>query len=432
MPRKILIVGAGQSGLQLALGLQQHGYHVTVMTSRTPQEIRSGKVMSTQAMFGPALQIEEELGLNTWEREAPDISGIQVTVAPVGDDLEGLCWTGHLTQKCQSVDQRVKMAGWLEEFEKRAYQRDGFFRKSGLGSVVDNGATVSDLKYAVELGIFDLILVAAGRGELGEMFRKDVRHDLPGKPLRELALCYVRTPKTDHGEQPVGINLLPGAGELFIIPALTTSGPCHILFIEAIPGGELDKFRYRIRSGEDHLKLMLALMRDHFPAEYQRFRDAQLTDRAGFLTGRVTPVVREPVATLGSGIALGMGDVVVRNDPVTGQGSNMAAHCAAIYQQAILAHGNKPFDRDWMQQTFGTFWELRGQPTWIWTNAMLQPPPVHVSRILAAAQQHQEVRDRFADGFADPARFFEWFMDPHKAYAYLAAVKSRQAAQRRG
>jgi 2-polyprenyl-6-methoxyphenol hydroxylase-like FAD-dependent oxidoreductase len=47
--RKVLIVGAGQSGLQLALSLQSHNYDVTVMSARTPEEIRSGRVMSTNA-----------------------------------------------------------------------------------------------------------------------------------------------------------------------------------------------------------------------------------------------------------------------------------------------------------------------------------------------------------------------------------------------
>ncbi|MDI5982977.1 NAD-binding protein, partial [Amycolatopsis magusensis] len=49
--RKILIVGAGQSGLQLALGLQGHGYEVTLISNRTPEEIRGGRVKSTQCMF---------------------------------------------------------------------------------------------------------------------------------------------------------------------------------------------------------------------------------------------------------------------------------------------------------------------------------------------------------------------------------------------
>ena len=46
MARKILIVGAGQSGLQLAHGLLQNGYEVTLMSARTAEEIRAGRVMS--------------------------------------------------------------------------------------------------------------------------------------------------------------------------------------------------------------------------------------------------------------------------------------------------------------------------------------------------------------------------------------------------
>ena len=42
--RKILIVGAGQSGLQLALGLQAQGYEVTVVSNRSPEDIQAGKV----------------------------------------------------------------------------------------------------------------------------------------------------------------------------------------------------------------------------------------------------------------------------------------------------------------------------------------------------------------------------------------------------
>lgn len=68
--RKILVVGAGQSGLQLALGLQSHGYEVTLMSNRTADEIRSGRVMSTQCMFHTALQHERDLQLNFWEQQA--------------------------------------------------------------------------------------------------------------------------------------------------------------------------------------------------------------------------------------------------------------------------------------------------------------------------------------------------------------------------
>jgi hypothetical protein len=53
---------------------------------------------------------------------------------------------------------------------------------------------------------------------------------------------------------------------------------------------------------------------------------------------------------------------------------------------------------------------------------MLQPPPPHVVEILGTATQSQPVADRFSNGFDEPRDFFDWFMDPAKAAAYLAEV----------
>jgi 2-polyprenyl-6-methoxyphenol hydroxylase-like FAD-dependent oxidoreductase len=48
--RNIAIVGAGQSGLQLALGLLAASYRVTLMTNRDAESLRRGRVMSSQCM----------------------------------------------------------------------------------------------------------------------------------------------------------------------------------------------------------------------------------------------------------------------------------------------------------------------------------------------------------------------------------------------
>ena len=55
--RKVLIVGAGQSGLQLALTLLEHDFEVTVMSARTPEEIRGGRsaITAIDAGFTRAL-----------------------------------------------------------------------------------------------------------------------------------------------------------------------------------------------------------------------------------------------------------------------------------------------------------------------------------------------------------------------------------------
>jgi F420-dependent NADP oxidoreductase-like protein len=62
--RKVAILGGGQSGLQLALGLLQNQYEVTVVSNRTPEKILSGRVSSSQFMFHDSLQNERDLGIN--------------------------------------------------------------------------------------------------------------------------------------------------------------------------------------------------------------------------------------------------------------------------------------------------------------------------------------------------------------------------------
>ena len=72
-----------------------------------------------------------------------------------------------------------------------------------------------------------------------------------------------------------------------------------------------------------------------------------------------------------------------------------------------------------MQATFDRFWEYARQVVG-WSNGMLQPPPVHVLQLFAAAAEHQVIADRLAQGFADPSTFFPWMIDPQAAAAVLA------------
>lgn len=407
--RKILIVGAGQSGLQLALSLVAHDYDVTVMSARTPDEIRGGRVMSTQAMFHTALQYERDQGLNLWEDVTPKGEGLGLSIAGP-DGSRALDWLGDLDNYLQSVDQRVKFAGWLELLEERG------------GKVIYHGVTTADLDSLTKH--YDLVLVAAGKGELVQLFDRDPNRSVFTSPQRALAVSYVHgAPKRpEHPDKyAVRFNAVPGVGELFVIPGYTFSGPCEIPFFEAIPGGPLDCFSDR-PSPAEHWARMLELMRQYVPWEYERFKNAELTDGQAVLAGGYTPVVRRPVGELPSGgHVLGVADVVVANDPITGQGSNTASKCAASYLNSILERGDKPFDRQWMEDTFERFWEY-AQHVVAWTNAMLLPPPDHVMRIFEVGQTNAAVRNRFVNGFDYPPDFAEWFLDPELADQYLARV----------
>ncbi len=413
--RKILIIGAGQGGLQLALGLQAQGYDVTVMSARTPEEMRSGRVMSTQGMFGPALQIERDLGLNLWEEQAPKISALHVTVAgPPG--TPALSFPAPFSEYIQSVDQRVKMAGWLELFAGRG------------GNVIYHSVMTSDLEGLCRL--HELTIISAGKGELVELFDRDAGRSPFTAPQRALAAVYVRgmRPRTGHPGTHVGISVTPGLGELFTIPAYTITGPCHILFWEAVPGGPVDRFGDR-PDPRAHLARTLDLMRQYAPWEYERCADAELTDARCTLAGGYAPVVRHPVGRLpGDSLVLGMGDVVVANDPICAVGANNASHCAAIYLRSILDRGRKPFDQDWMRHAFDAYWDHARWPT-AFSNMMLGPLPGHVQQALGIASQNPAVARQLAGTYENPADLDNWLMDPAKTDAYLASVTG-EAAER--
>jgi hypothetical protein len=413
--RKVLIVGAGQSGLQLGLTLLEHDYEVTLMSARTPEEIRGGRVMSTQGMFGPALQHERDHGLNLWEEDTIPFEGLGVSI--LGEDgTRVLDWVTKMDEYGQSVDQRVKMAGWLELFEERG------------GQLVIHGVTTADLDKLAAM--FDLTIISAGKGELVQLFDRDPSRSPYTTPQRALSVVYTNgvEPRPEHPDfKAVRFNIIPGVGELFMIPCYTITGNCDILFFEGIPGGPLDVFNDR-PDPQEQLRRMLDLMKQFTPWEYDRSRNAVLTDEGGALAGGYTPVVRRPVGELPSGqVVFGMADVVVANDPITGQGSNNASHCAAVYLKEILAHGDGSFDRTWMEATFEKYWEYASHVT-NWTNAMLQPPPPHVLEIIGAASQIPAVAKRFANGFADPTDFQHWFMSPDKAEAFLRSASAAATA----
>ena len=401
--RQITIVGGGQAGLVLALGLRQHGHQVRLVQNRSAEDMRSGKVLSSQCVFGAARAEERALGLDLWADSAPAIAGMRVqVVAPDGSGAKAIGFEGRLTASAQSVDQRLKFSEFMTLFAA----------KGGTVELRDVG--VPDLeRYA---GESDLVVVAAGKADVSKLFARDASRSPFDQPMRALALVNVHGMQPHDGPRCVTATLIPGVGELFMIPALTLSGPCDILFFEAIPGGPLDCFN-GLADIEAHLARTKEVIRRFIPWEADRVANVTPTDANASLVGRFAPAVRHGVGRLPSGArVLGLADTIALADPIVGQGANNAIKSAWIYLDAINSRGSAPFDEAWMAATSEAAYK-RVEASVQWSNMMLLPPPEHAVMLLAKAMGNPALADRIANGFDEPATILPLFADPAQAAA---------------
>ncbi|MFG6449497.1 styrene monooxygenase/indole monooxygenase family protein [Roseateles sp. BYS180W] len=413
MSRKIAIVGAGQSGLPLALSLQARGDEVTLISNRSAVQIAQGKVMSSQCMFNASLEIERRHGLDRWGRLCPPVQGIGLTVPhPAEPGVKLIDWAAPLHDPAQAVDQRLKMPAWMDLFQARG----GELRIQEVG--------VPELEALA--ASHELTVVSAGKGDITRLFERDSSKSTYDQPQRALALTYV------HGMQPMApysrvcFNLIPGVGEYFVFPALAPSGPCEIMVFEGVPGGPMDCWG-DVSSPAAHLEQSLKLLHTFLPWEAARCRHVELTDTHGTLAGRFAPTVRKPVGYLPSGRqVLAMGDAVCVNDPITGQGSNNATKCFEVYYQAIVQNGNAAFDTGWMQSTFDRYWDY-AQHVVRWTNSLLAPPPEHILKLLSVAGQCPPIASAIANNFDHPPRFFPWWTDA-QACEHFIETQMKEAA----
>jgi hypothetical protein len=249
--------------------------------------------------------------------------------------------------------------------------------------------------------------------------------------MRALGIAYVNgmTPcKTrDHGDIRRGLSWSahPGVGEYFVCNALTTTGECDIMIFEGVPGGPMDKLDSR-DGPEKYLKDCLSILKDYFPAEYERCANVTLTDDLAILSGRFPPTIRKPVLNLpNGGLAMGIADAVCLNDPITGQGACNAAKFAKTVYDAILLHGHEKFDQQWMETTFNNFWE-KGKYCVDFTNALLVEPSPAQQAMMSAADQNQRVADVIFSGMDDAQRLHPYFFDQAAANDLIGLLSTKQ------
>jgi hypothetical protein len=312
------------------------------------------------------------------------------------------------------VDMRIYLARLLEDFAAR-------------GGRVAVGTLQSD--DLIELSTqHDLLAVAAGRGGMTTLFERLPEHSPYSTPQRVVVGGLFRGVAYP---QPLGFDvcITPGTGEILALPLHSFEPGLTGIAFEIVPGGALEPLK-QLRYEDDprHFDaLVLNLLREYAPVLYARV-DPQafgLTRPLDLCHAAITPTVRRGYAQLPNGrLVVAVGDAHVVNDPLTGQGANAASHAAWVLAEAIRGGGD--FDETFCRQVEQQMWTYTGPVTEA-CNARMRPPSPHAAQLLGAASQHKAIANLYADGFHNPARFWELVSSPERIAAVIAQAGSPSA-----
>ena len=418
--RKIAIIGSGITGLVAAHGLVKSGFDVTLYSDRTAEEwLDSSRPTGTAARFDLALSYERELGLNFWDGAAPNGEGVFLTFCPtLHNPLVKLA--GRFKAPFQAVDVRLQSATWMRELVRRG-------GRLVIAKIAANelDALTSD---------YDLVVVAAGRADLCQIFARDDQRSVHTSAQRQLAMVITtggpsRFPQVPM--LPVRFDFLGTDGEIFFVPFHhKDAGPSWNILVEAKAGSRMDRFR-SLTNGDDVLNTLKAVVSDLFPWDAPFVRDMRLADPLGWLTGQVVPTVRRASAELPSGRAVAaLGDTSISYDPIAAQGANSGVKQARHLVASIVARGDKPFDRQWIDETFETFYNEHAREACRFSNLLLEPLTAPARELLIAQygsdgradndSVQQRIANAFVENFNDPRLMTPAFADMSQARTVVA------------
>ncbi len=410
-PGPATVVGAGQGGLHLAIGLQKQGFDVTLLSDKTPAEMLAGPAGASHGLHRRSMLFEEEAGVDCYQHIVRHhTSGIEMRVSLDGKDVVSH-FTSLYAEPMRAIDTRFKFALLTELFERRG------------GNVRYGNATIADLEELADQGP---VFVATGKGELGAAFQTDESRSMWDTPQRHLMLLLIEGLRFDDPQKfsMIEFTASPGRGEMFYSPNLhMTNRAISTVLFEAIPGSDVD-LMMDVKTPEDAIRVTKELIAKFCSWENDTFADVRIADPKAFLRGAVRPQVRRPVATLPSGKPVfGIGDVVIVNDPVAGQGGNCTAYAVWDLLNGIADLEGRPITAEWFQDRFDTFWEERGQYFTGLTNMLLAPTDA-AGMVLGAAGTSPAVASRVVDAFREP-----WNFLPHVASVETAQALLAEAAQ---
>jgi 2-polyprenyl-6-methoxyphenol hydroxylase-like FAD-dependent oxidoreductase len=411
--RHIGIAGAGIAGLHLALYLQKHGVDATLITDRTPEEYRGMRLLNTVAHHHVTIAREDDLGVNHWT----DPKDHYYYHDHFFNFPEPLSFRGAFSRPSRAIDYRIYQPTLMQDFMRRG------------GRVEYRRIEESDIQPLVAR--FDLLVVATGKGPLGQLFSFRPEHSPYSQPQRRLCVgLYTGVRQPDP--MNVTLSVSPGHGEMIVIPTITFDGIANALLMENVPGGDMEPLA--TLSYEDNPKhfrqVILDTLEKHHPTTYDRIDTARfdLAQPQDLLQGGVVPTVRNTVVEFDGGkCALALGDVHSVVDPMMGQGANVASYAAFMLGEEIVKS-------DVLDARFCEKVDLKRQDRVLaaarWTNLMLQPPSEALGMLIGAMSRNRELADEFTENFNYPDRQWDRVSSPQRIEAWLARASEPVHLQR--
>lgn len=398
------IIGAGVSGLHLGLHLRAQDLPVTIYANKTADEIANGPVQNSVAHMHVTRSLEKELGIDHWRAE--DVEYIRHWhYNGWGDERT---FVGDFTKPSGVVDYRIYLPQLMRDFEER-------------GGVIEYQQHTREMIESLT-DVHDLVVVAAGKGEISEMFPKREDKSPYDAPQRNLAVGFW---KGVRRREPNGveISVVPGVGELLAIPMWSFSGKVLALLFESVPGGPqaiLTEQKYS-DGPEDYRAKTLQMLEEYHPTVFERVNldEFELQGPIDILQGSVKPVFREDFVELPNGkFLLALGDFHLTLDPVQAQGANSGAYSAKIIAETIRE--DKVFDRRFMEKVARRRAErLEGSNDWI--NTMIKPGGAEQIPTLFSAMVHDRaLAERFTENFNYPIEQVDLLGTPERVDAAIA------------
>lgn len=409
--KHIAIVGAGTAGLIFAHRMLRAGNRVTLFSDRSADQwLHESPPTGSAFAYGITTDIERAAGLNDYHREVRPGDGVLFDFVPTAG-AESITLAGKWSHKGSAVDLRLRISDWMHQFQVRG------------GTLVIESMTLERLTKISEE--FDDIFIAAGKGELGNLFGRDESRPYYDRPQRKLCMMIcenvVGWQQRSHVNNPVKFNFFADAGEMFFVPYMHKSGrECYNILFEAKEGGAMDVFDHSMNKEELNTAAK-DWLRDHAPWDIANVRDMTCitNDDYSTLQGAIPPFVRNDFGTLPNGKTVyPLGDTWAVFDPIGGQGFNNGSRQVSFLADRYVELGRESASSEWASEHYGQFYDNHARWATLFNNLLLEPLDETGMVTLLYAANNKKFCDEIVFGqFHSPKWVYKAFADPAYAQA---------------